>query len=127
MAKIFLLETDRQLGRAAKQYFKDTHELYHFSDPQMAVTSADINRPDIVILDLFLAGRSGVEFLYELRSYPDWQHLPVLIVGHLPSNELAEYADALMELKVHKYLPKHTTSLKELLNEVESALQSVPR
>jgi DNA-binding response OmpR family regulator len=123
MATIFLLETDRQLGRAAKRYFGDAHEVYHFSDPQMAVTSADINKPDIVVLDLFLAGRSGIEFLYELRSYPDWQQLPVLITGHLPSNEIAEYADALMELRVHKYLPKHTTSLQDLLAEVEQALQ----
>jgi DNA-binding response OmpR family regulator len=126
MATIFLLETDRQLGRAAKRYFGDIHDVYHFSDPQMAVTSADINKPDIVILDLFLAGRSGIEFLYELRSYPDWQQLPVLITGHLPSNEIAEYADALMELKVHKYLPKHTTSLQDLLVEVEQALQPAP-
>jgi CheY-like chemotaxis protein len=92
----------------------------------MAVTSADINKPDIVVLDLFLAGRSGIEFLYELRSYPDWQQLPVLITGHLPSNEIAEYADALMELRVHKYLPKHTTSLQDLLVEVEQALQPAP-
>jgi DNA-binding response OmpR family regulator len=124
MARIFLLETDKQLGSAAKQYFGKSHEVYHFSDPQMAVTTADVHPPDVVVLNLFLAGRSGIEFLYELRSYPDWQTLPVIITGHLPSNELAEFADALMELRIHKYLPKHTTSLADMLAEVEQALQT---
>lgn len=125
MSTIYLLETDRQLGKAAKAYFAG-HDLYYFADPQAAVSAADIHRPDVVVLDLFLAGRSGIEFLYELRSYPDWQHLPVLVTGHLPAKELAGYHDSLCELKVHKYLPKHSTSLQDLLAEVELALHYTP-
>lgn len=125
MATIFLLETDRQLGQAAKNYFAG-HDLYFFADPQQAVTAADINKPDVVVLDLFLAGRSGVEFLYELRSYPDWQHLPVLVTGHLPAGQLGDYAEALTQLRVHKYLHKNSTSLQDLLAEVELALHYTP-
>lgn len=125
MATIYLLETDRQLGQAAKKYFAG-HDLYFFADPQAAVTSADINKPDVVVLDLFLAGRSGIEFLYELRSYPDWKHLPVLVTGHLPADELAQYANAFSELRIHKYLPKHSTGLQDLLAEVELALHYTP-
>jgi DNA-binding response OmpR family regulator len=125
MATIYLLETDRQLAQAAKQYFTD-HDLYFFADPQAAVTAADIHKPDVVVIDLFLAGRSGIEFLYELRSYPDWQHLPVLITGHLSVEELTEYIDAFTQLRVHKYLPKHSTSLQDLLGEVELALHYTP-
>lgn len=125
MATIFLLETDRQLGRAAKDYFAG-HDLYYFADPQTAVTAADINRPDVIVIDLFLAGRSGIEFLYELRSYPDWQSLPVLIIGHFSVDELAYYIDSFRELGVHKYLPKHATSLRDLMAEVELALHYTP-
>ena len=125
MATIYLLETDRQLGKAAKQYFAG-HDLYYFADPQVAVVSADIHRPDVIIIDLFLAGRSGIEFLYELRSYPDWQNLPVLVTGHLPVEELVHYIDAFTDLRVHKYLPKQSTSLQDLLAEVELALHHTP-
>jgi DNA-binding response OmpR family regulator len=125
MANIFLLETDRQLGKAAKEYFSQ-HDLYYFADPQVAVTAADINRPDVVVIDLFLAGRSGIEFLYELRSYPDWQYLPVLVTGHLPVEEIVHYLDAFTELRVHKYLPKQSTTLEDLLGEVELALHHTP-
>lgn len=125
MATIFLLETDRQLGQAAKDYFAG-HDLYYFADPQAAVTAADIHKPDVVVVDLFLAGRSGIEFLYELRSYPDWQQLPVLITGHMPADEIARYHGALSDLRVHKYLPKHSTSLQDLMAEVELALHYTP-
>ena len=121
MATIFLLETDRQLSQAAKQYFTG-HDVFYFADPQAAVTAADIHKPDVVVVDLFLAGRSGIEFLYEFRSYPDWQDLPVLVTGHLPQDGLDEYKHALNQLRVHKYLPKYTTNLQDLLGEVELAL-----
>jgi CheY-like chemotaxis protein len=125
MATIFLLETDRQLGKAAQEYFAG-HDLYYFADPQSAVTAADINKPDVVVLDLFLAGRSGIEFLYELRSYPDWQLLPVIATGHVSASEIEEFQESLNELRVHKYLPKHTTPLADLLAEVELALHYTP-
>src|SRR4051812_17398861 len=106
MAVIYLLETDSQLGAAAKKYFKNKHDVYHFTDPQMAVSSADAHRPDVIVIDLFLAGRSGIEFLYELRSYPDWQALPVIVTGHLLPSDLDEFAVALSDLKIYNYLPK---------------------
>ena len=124
MAHILLLETDRQLAKNTRDYFgRAGHKLAFFADPQTAVMSADTNRPDVIILDLFLASRSGIEFLYELRSYPEWQAIPVIITGHLAGGELNSYQDSFKELSVAHYLPKQTSSLKELLAEVEKSLQ----
>ena len=81
MAKILLLEPDSVLAGNIERYFANAkHTVSVHSDPQQAVTSADSRAPDLIIAELQLAGRSGVEFLYEFRSYPEWQNIPVIIL-----------------------------------------------
>lgn len=124
MANILLLQTDRQLSKNIQKYFgRAGHQLSYYSDPQTAVMAADNRRPDIIILDLFLASRSGIEFLYELRSYPEWQTIPVIITGRLPAGELEAFGGSFKELRVAKYISKQASSLRELLAEAENQLQ----
>ncbi|MEP2716965.1 response regulator [Pseudophaeobacter sp.] len=51
--------------------------------------------PDLVILDLMLPGKSGLEVIQELRAFDDMQDLPVLMLtarGQLKDREMAERA-----------------------------------
>lgn len=124
MAKVLLIETDRQLAKNIKNYLQLAgHTANNHSDLQTAITAADGDRPDIIVLDLWLAGRSGIEFLYELRSYPDWQAMPVIVTGKLSQDELAGYANAFEQLNVDNYLPKHAP-ISELLQQIDKLLQS---
>jgi DNA-binding response OmpR family regulator len=71
VANILFLESDRILASNLTKVFKRVgHQVSWHVDPQAAVLAADKNQPDLVIMDLLLAGRSGIEFLYEFRSYP---------------------------------------------------------
>jgi DNA-binding response OmpR family regulator len=76
MANILLIETDRLLAKNLSKYLtKFGHEVSWHVEPQAAMDSADQKCPDVIVLDLLLANsRSGIEFLYEFRSYPEWQH-----------------------------------------------------
>ncbi|MGH7156647.1 MAG: response regulator transcription factor [Candidatus Saccharimonadales bacterium] len=123
MAKVLLIETDRQLAKNIQGYLKLAgHSIQIHSDLQTAITSADTQSPDIIVLDLWLAGRSGIEFLYELRSYPDWQNVPVIVTGKLSQDELALYDLAFQQLNVASYLPKHAT-ISELASQIGQLLQ----
>lgn len=125
MAEILLLDTDRQLASHAIDFFKRAgHYLKHFSDPQAAVIAIDKTKPDLIIADLFLAARSGIEFLFELRSYPEWENLPIIVTGSLSPEEIKNYRAAFKELGVCLYFQK-TAPLKELLAAVERLLQPV--
>jgi CheY-like chemotaxis protein len=125
MAGIILLEPDRQLAQNIQRYFhRAGHQLRFFADPQQAVMSADSGRPDAIILNLFLATRSGIEFLYELRSYPEWSDIPIIATGSLSAGELKDYGAALEELRVTAYLPKQTSRLSDLLSAVQASLHS---
>jgi DNA-binding response OmpR family regulator len=128
MARILLLEADRLLADNVKRYLVNSgHEVQWYAEPQAAIHAADTQTPDLVILDLLLASHSGAEFLYEFRSYPDWQNTPVIIFSSLSSEEIQETAPALSQLNITAYYHKPHTSLAELAQAVGKALQPVTK
>lgn len=123
MPNLLLLEPDQLLSASIKKYFGSVYSVHTHSDPQAAILAADKNTPDVVILDLMLAGRSGIEFLYELRSYPDWQKIPVIVWSSLWDEEIEPYLPTFSELQVSATFYKPATSLSELSACIEKLLQ----
>ncbi|MEX1995296.1 MAG: response regulator [Candidatus Saccharimonadales bacterium] len=125
MSNILLIETDKLLAQNIQQILEaQGHSVDWQVEPQEAITRADTTKPDLVILDLILAERSGIEFLYEFRSYPDWQALPAIIFTNIPAEELQACAEGFSQLNVVEVLYKPTTSLKKLANTVDQALKT---
>jgi CheY-like chemotaxis protein len=85
------------------------------SGAENAIHAADIHAPDLVVLELQLVGHSGVEFLYEFRSYPEWQEVPVIVHTSLGYNELKQYDAALSQLAVAVCLHKNDQKPRTLL------------
>jgi len=124
MSRILLIETDSILANNLQKFLKCLgHEVDWHVDPQLAVFGADEHKPDIVILDLMLAGRSGVEFLYEFRSYPDWQSLPVVVFSNVSERELGQCISSFPQLNISAYHYKPQTTLKQLAQTLDSFLQ----
>lgn len=129
MAEILLIEPDRLLAESYVQALQAAgHEVNAASSAQAAVLAADAIRPDLVILELQLVEHSGIEFLYEFRSYPDWQEVPVLIHTQVPAAEFNDSWELLRgELGVREYLYKPHTSLKRLTASVDGHLPASAR
>jgi DNA-binding response OmpR family regulator len=126
MPKILLIEPDKILAANIHSYFaKAGHEIIIHNDLQQAVAAADKVKPSAVIMELQLAGRSGLEFLYEFRSYPDWQELPVILHTIVKDDELATYDRVLQDLNVSRLLYKPETGLESLLLAVDEQLAPV--
>ena len=124
MARILLLESDRILGATTASFFKtQVHQVDHAVEPQQAIAMADANQPDAVVIDLLLAGRSGVEFMYEFRSYPDWKHLPVVVYSDLPVIDLAQCSESLAHLNIYAFCRKSFIGLAELSARLDQAMQ----
>ncbi|HEY5442044.1 MAG TPA: response regulator [Candidatus Saccharimonadales bacterium] len=122
MPRILLIEPDRRLGETYTQALTaDGHQVVTVPGAQAAITAADAARPDIVIIELQLVEHSGIEFLYEFRSYIDWQTIPVIIHSQVPPAEFSDSRQLLeTELGVHTYLYKPRTSLRQLLAQVQA-------
>lgn len=124
MPKVLLIEPDRILAQIYLQALeKAGHKVSVCAGAQASVLAADQTKPDLVILELQLVEHSGIEFLYEFRSYPDWQNIPVIIQSQVPINEFNESAEILKkELNVTNYLYKPQTNLKQLIEQVNRLL-----
>ncbi|MBA3757619.1 response regulator [Candidatus Saccharibacteria bacterium] len=127
MCRILFIETDTVLAANLRSFFGQLgHEVEWHVNPQLAVFSADDNKPDLVILDLMLAGRSGVEFLYEFRSYPDWQDLPVVVFSNVSERELGQSISSFPHLNISAYHYKPQTTLSQLAQTIDKVL-NLPR
>lgn len=124
MAQVLLIEPDRQLARV---YFDALthagHKVQICATAQAGIFCADDIQPDIVLLELQLVAHSGIEFLYEFRSYPDWEKIPVVVVTNVPAGEFSGSWKLLRDqLCVSQYLYKPLTSLRHLLRTVNDAV-----
>lgn len=122
MTEILLVEPDRMLAETYVQALVGVgHKVRVARTAQAAIHAADELTPDVVVLELQLVAHSGIEFLYEFRSYADWQKIPAVVVSNVPPQEFHRSIDSLKNrLGVRTYLYKPATNLKALLHAVEA-------
>lgn len=123
MANILLLEPDLILGKTYSQYLESLgHNLNWQQSAQAAVQALDGFQAQLAIIELQIAGHNGLEFLYEIRSYPDLQKLPVIIQSVVGKSTLQP--NVMEQLQINAYLHKPSTSLVQLGQAVDSAARS---
>src|SRR5690606_36613423 len=123
MVRVLLLEPNRLLARQYTQCLESRgHHDLHLADAQAAIIAADKARPDAIVMELLLAGHSGIEFLYELRSYSEWHRIPVIILSRIATEESGMSKHLQMELGISAYLYKPDITLKKLGSILDKAL-----
>lgn len=126
MARILLVEPDYVLARIyAMALQRAGHKVRVVADAQAAIDRADRLTPDVVVLELQLAGHNGIEFLYEFRSYSEWQAVPVIINSGVAPGEIQSVPGAWEQLGIAAYHYKPRSNLRALLASVEQVLEPV--
>lgn len=127
MANILMLEPDRILANTYRQAFElDGHNVRRTVSAQDAVFQVDELAPDVILVEIQLVAHSGIEFLYELRSYAEWQKIPVLIHSSIPPLEFEDSMELFKNmLHVRAYLYKPHTTLQSLLRAVREVVDEV--
>ena len=125
MRKILLLEADKLMASSIKAGLaRAGYRIDWQVDPQIAMDSADTQPPRLIIMDLSLASRSGVEFLYEFRSYPEWDNVPIIIYSSVSLAELADSKISLKHLNISSFLYKPDAPIRKLVEEANKCLQT---
>ena len=128
MSKILLIEPSQLLASQYKAVLQRSgHSVTWCASGQEAIERADSLQPDLLVLELLLPGHSGVEFLYEFRSYADWLGIPAVVLTALPRSELNLDETALKSLGVSTYLYKPETPLAKLLRCANRTLAVAPK
>jgi DNA-binding response OmpR family regulator len=120
MSRILLIEPDRILAEIYNRALDaQGYDVVMCASAQSAITAADVMCPDLVVLEIQLIEHSGIEFLYEFRSYPEWRSIPVLILTNVPPTEFNGSRLLLKEeLGVCAYYYKPFTSLRGFIASV---------
>ncbi len=108
--------------RAALQQAGHSVAIAHGAQQAIDVLDSGEKTADVIVLELQLATHDGIECLQELRSYPDWQHIPVVIHTMVPAARLEQLALALHQsYGVQACLYKPRTTLRQLLGAIQRA------
>lgn len=94
-----------------------------------ALESLADNVPDLILLDMFLPGHSGIEFLHEIASYADTSTIPIVILSAVQEHDFAMNPEQWKHYRVVDYLYKPhikpdtlmATINKQLLHTKETA------
>jgi DNA-binding response OmpR family regulator len=80
-AHVLLIEDEPNICEAIRFILmRDGFTVSVLAEGRDAEAQVRVQRPDVLILDVMLPGRSGYEVLAALRADPDTQALPVLML-----------------------------------------------
>ena len=123
MKKILLIEPDRVFSSKISAYLQDFGYIVNIAsgaDEAMVLLEAD--SPDLIILELALPSHSGTEFLYEFRSYQDWQNIAIVIYSSIKIDQKVLSSDDWNLLNVADVLYKTENSLPNLLKGIKKVI-----
>src|ERR1700749_4067692 len=84
-AVVVLVEDEAQIRRFVRTALEgESCQVFEAESAQRGLIEAGTRKPDLIILDLGLPDRDGVEFIRDLRS---WSSLPVLVLSARAAEE----------------------------------------
>jgi DNA-binding response OmpR family regulator len=123
MAKILLVEDDQFLSSLLRNRLeKEKFEVRLAHDGNEALAALRESKPDLILLDIILPGKSGFEVLEEMRADPqlkDRTSVPVIIISNLGQESDVERG---RELGAVDYFVKAKISIDDLVGKVSAAL-----
>jgi DNA-binding response OmpR family regulator len=93
---ILICEDEDSLRELIRVSLGHRYRLVEAGDYEEAVALARAHHPDLVVLDLMLAGRSGFDLLEALRGDRETSHTRILVLSalsHVEDDALAAGAD----------------------------------
>lgn len=118
---LLLVEPDTTTARLIKRAFeKQGHTVRRAVSAQTAVDMMIEALPDAVVLEVQLGVHNGIEFLYEIRSYVDWQQVPVVVYSLNQAVRHTRFRAPFRRLGVKDVLYKPTASIDSLRRIVEA-------
>lgn len=118
--KIVLVEDDLFMsGILTKHLIGEGFAVVLMADGDQAFDHIAVERPDIVLLDIVLPGRSGFDILQKLKQVESTKSIPVLILSNLGSKEEIQRG---IDLGAEGYLIKANSTIEEITEKVRGIL-----
>ncbi len=118
MITIAIIEDDPAISQMYRMKFESEADFDVFlaGDGDQGLKLVKEVEPDIVLLDLMMPGKDGVETLAEIRAVPELGAIPVII---LTNRELSQVPPQLENLNVTDYIVKANLTPSEVVAKVK--------
>ncbi len=120
--KILFVDDDNFLRKVYEAELKDRNfEVILASDGEEGLEKAQLEDPDLIILDMIMPKKSGFEVLTELQRNPKTRNIPVIILSNLGQEDDKKRG---IDLGAVDYLIKDNISLGILVDKINQYLNS---
>lgn len=121
MAKILIVEDEAVLQKALTDMFSEyNHQPIQAIDGEQGLEMARREKPDIILLDLVLPKKHGIEVLKELKNDETTKAIPVIVLTNLEDKDDIQKA---LEYGARAYLVKANYDMQEVISKVEDCLK----
>ena len=82
MSKLILVVEDQEDNRRILRdlLMNSGYDVIEATNGEEGVSSAEINRPDLILMDIQLPGIDGYEATRQIKANPDLQKIPIIVV-----------------------------------------------
>ncbi len=118
--KILIIEDDRALQNALVEILaKEEYETVSAFDGEEGLGKAEMERPDLILLDIILPKKDGYEVLGDLKR-GSCRNIPVLILTNLEEVDNVQQA---LDLGATTFMVKSEFSLRDIVEKIRENLK----
>ena len=119
--KILIVDDDSTLATEVKLTLEETgrFEVHYETKGSRALDTAQIYKPDLILMDLLMPDMSGTEASHQLRQHPNTNQIPIVFFTILVARD--EIAAKNHMIGGHYFLAKPST-IDEIVDCIDRAL-----
>ena len=122
---ILIIEDEQTLLKSLQLHLEsEGFKVILASNGQKGIEQAKQKKPDLIILDLILPLKNGVEVLEELEKDSSVCNIPVLVISNIEDPEQMKKIKA---MKIEDYLVKAQYKLKDIGEKAKEILEASVR
>ena len=113
---------DNSISLAAiEQELKDTYEVIPLNSGVRALQYLKREKPDLILLDIQMEGKDGIETLKDIREMEECKNIPVIMLTSIKDKDIVLES---AKLRVEDYIVKPFNKL-DLRERVERVLKKI--
>lgn len=123
MISILVIDDDQDFNNIVTSFLSEQgYRVASAFNGKEGIARFEDDLPDIVITDIRMPKKDGVDLLLKFRNHPDHQPRGIILMSGLSNSDNQTYQAMLKSLGAHDYLQK-PFELKDLLVKIETIMR----